>query len=66
MPFHPIRKTKRMLRTTKRKVAALAMVLAGTGSGSAVVAPDSVPAQLSGDTVRVVHHVVNKIVGPDN
>lgn len=63
MGFHPIRKVKRTLRTTKRKAAAVAVVALGAGGGTGVAAPDSVPGQLTNDFVRVVNHATNKIVG---
>lgn len=63
MAWHPIRRTKRALWTTTRKVMAVVVLMGGTGTGSAVVAPDSIPGQLTSDTARVIHHAVNTLVG---
>lgn len=59
--MHPIRWAKRKLRTTTRKVAAALVVVSGAGTGSAAVAPDSVPGQLGHAAVKGVHKVVDLI-----
>jgi hypothetical protein len=59
--MHPIRWAKRKLRTTARKVTALLVVLGGAGSGSALVAPDSLPGQLGAEVVTGVHRLVELI-----
>lgn len=59
--MHPIRWAKRKLRTTTRKVTALLVVLGGAGSGSALVATDSLPGQLGAEVVTGVHRLVELI-----
>ena len=61
--FHPIRWTKRKLRTTTSKVMAALLVVSGAGGGTAAVAPDSVPGQIGHEVVRVVQYGVDNLTG---
>ncbi|TXH09950.1 MAG: hypothetical protein E6R04_06705 [Spirochaetes bacterium] len=59
--MHPIRWAKRKLRTTTRKVTALVVLMGGAGSGSVLVAPDSLPGQFGAEVVTGVHRLVELI-----
>lgn len=51
---HPIRWVRRKLRTTTRKVVTALVVVSSAGSGTAVVAPDSLPGRLGSALVAFV------------
>lgn len=52
--FHPIRRARRAVRTTTRKVVAALLLLSSAGSGTAVLAPDSLPGHLGRALVSAV------------
>lgn len=62
--FHPIRWTKRKLRSTTGKVVAVLMLTSTAGTGTtAVMAPDSVPGQVGHQMVRVLEYGVDTLTG---
>lgn len=54
---------KYVLRTTTRKVTAGIAALTVAGGGSSIVAPDSVPGQMSNSVVQVVEHELDGMLG---
>lgn len=65
LPYnHPVRRAARHCTSTwTRKIATGLVLLSGTGAGTTVLAPNTVPGQMGHQVVRVVQYEVNKLTG---